>query len=606
MKVSADPEKIDMSGRVSDDDSSASMDIDDLFPTQNAFLDDDQSDIDVQEPAPADIDFEEEENSSDSDDTVVYDRDAGDIDGAGVANAGFARLSQWSHDDFPTEHRVFDACSGPPRPQKNLQSAFDYFSLVFPAEAFDLMATQTNLYAKQQLMASGVPEELVDDKFEPTTVAEVRAYIGLLMFMNIAPLPSMHMYWQEGSPTFNPWVSSIMPRNRFQELARYFHLADSTTAVPRGQPGYDPLFKVRPLISLTQESFALQFHPGQNLTVDEAMIKFKGRCGFLQYIPAKPTKWGLKVWALCDSDSYYMLNYSVYTGRINDVPAGVGEALGDRVVKHLSAPHLSKWHTIYFDNYFTSITLLEYLFGKDTLACGTVRNNRRGLPDKMKEAKCVKKSGEVLRWFRAIGSAIKRGKLQAIAWFDRRKVNVLTTAHDSSDGEVVRKGPGGVEKARYSRPQAVADYNLNYNGVDKHDQLRAYYGSQLKFAKWWKYVLFFCLDTACVNAYIIYKKSATAPLKKHVDFQMEIIIGMVNGFNGRKRMGRPRARAPGLDKDRHTPSKIQTARGKRDCVLCKREDRKTPAGCAIQSTYECVTCQVALCKDRGCFRSFHQ
>ncbi|KAL8589454.1 hypothetical protein ACOMHN_061665 [Nucella lapillus] len=396
-----------------------------------------------------------------------------------------------------------------------------------------------------------------------------------------------------------------MSKNRFEQLAKYFHLADSTKAVPRGQAGYDPLYKVRPLISLTQESFSSQFVPGRNVTVDEAMIKFKGRCGFLQYMPAKPTKWGVKVWALCDADSFYMLNYSVHTGRINDLPAGSGEPLGDRVVKHLVEPLLHSWRTIYFDNYFTSVSLIDYLFKNETLACGTVRNNRKGLPEQMKPAKCVKKPGDTKRWFRQIGDNNKKGKLQAIAWFDRRKVTLLTSAHDATDGEVARKGPGGVEKARYSRPLAVSEYSRNYNGVDKHDQMRSYYGSKLKFTKWWKYVFFFCLDTAAVNAYILYKQSVAAPHQKHVDFQTEIFEGMVAGFNGRKRLGRPCVRDVSV-MARHSPFKIQSARGKKDCVLCKQNGRRTPAGNAIQSTYECVICKVALCKDRGCFRSFHQ
>ena len=51
------------------------------------------------------------------------------------------------------------------------------------------------------------------------------------------------------------------------------------------------------------------------MTVNEAMIKFKGRCEFLQYLPAKPTKWGIKVWACCTASTYYMLYYSVQTGK---------------------------------------------------------------------------------------------------------------------------------------------------------------------------------------------------------------------------------------------------------------------------------------------------
>jgi hypothetical protein len=551
-----------------------------------------------------DVSDSSDDVATDSDD--IFDGDDGDDEGEGVAVGveGCGDSSQWTHAEFPSRKCAFSAYSGPPCPQVRLESCFDFFSLVFPVELFSDIATQTNLYAKQKLMASGVSEDRVAEKFEPTTADEIKAYIGLLMYMNIASIPDKRLYWSDG-PYYNPFVAGTMPCERFERLAMYLHLADSSLAVEKGQPGFDPLQKVRPLLSKVQESFERQFLPGENITVDEAMIRFKGRCGFLQYLPAKPTKWGMKVWSCCDADSFYMLRLSLYTGKTNDVPAGSGDALGDRVVKHLCDPLLRQWHTIYFDNYFTSVSLMKYLYDRDTLAAGTVRNNRKGLPDGMRPAKCVKKSGDTLRWFQRIG-ADNQGKLQAIAWFDRRKVTLLTTAHGGSDGEVVRKGPGGVEKARYSRPQAVAEYTRNYNGVDKHDQMRSYYGSTLRFSKWWKYVLLFCLDSAAVNAYIIYKQSAAAPLKGHLEFQTQVIMGMINGYKGRKRIGRTPLNRDPAQMNRHTPSKIESARGRRVCVVCAKEGRKTDKGYAIQSYYECVKCKVTLCKDRGCFRTFHQ
>ena len=89
----------------------------------------------------------------------------------------------------------------------------------------------------------------------------------------------------------------------------YLHLNDRTKAIDKGRQGYDPLYKVRPIISMTQQTFAEHYRPGPNLTVDEAMIACKCRCGFIQYMPAKPTRWGIKVWACCDASSYYMAQY---------------------------------------------------------------------------------------------------------------------------------------------------------------------------------------------------------------------------------------------------------------------------------------------------------
>ncbi len=44
------------------------------------------------------------------------------------------------------------------------------------------------------------------------------------------------------------------------------------------------------------------------------MIGFNGRLGFVQYMPKKPTKWGLKAFVVSDSTTSYAFNWELYTG----------------------------------------------------------------------------------------------------------------------------------------------------------------------------------------------------------------------------------------------------------------------------------------------------
>jgi hypothetical protein len=37
------------------------------------------------------------------------------------------------------------------------------------------------------------------------------------------------------------------------------------------------------------------YNPNKEQSIDEGMIAFKGRLSFKQYLPAKPTKFGIKV-----------------------------------------------------------------------------------------------------------------------------------------------------------------------------------------------------------------------------------------------------------------------------------------------------------------------
>ena len=80
------------------------------------------------------------------------------------------------------------------------------------------------------------------------------------------------------------------------------------------------------------------------------MIAFKGRLSFRQYMPAKPTKYGIKVWMAADSQNGYVNNFSVYLGKEANVLRANG--LGYNVVMKMASPFLKKHRNIFFDNFF--------------------------------------------------------------------------------------------------------------------------------------------------------------------------------------------------------------------------------------------------------------
>lgn len=191
------------------------------------------------------------------------------------------------------------------------------------------------------------------------------------------------------------------------------------------------------------------------------------------------------------------------------------------------------------------------------------------------------------------------------------QVNVLTSRNVTGNMELRRPGKRGQPEQRYLKPITIQDYTENFNGVDKSDQLRQYYGIANKANKWWKYLFWFLCDVTMVNAYILYKEAPGGPRPKpntHLQFHLEVATALVAGFTSRKRRASGDAPEAAVIKTPtvHESTKITTTRGIRNCVLCPREGRFTAAGNKIQSSFECVKCGVALCKDRGCFAAFHQ
>lgn len=52
-------------------------------------------------------------------------------------------------------------------------------------------------------------------------------------------------------------------------------------------------------------------------SVDEQLCATKARRHLKQYLPAKPHKWGYKLYALCGTD-LFAYNFEIYTGKEND------------------------------------------------------------------------------------------------------------------------------------------------------------------------------------------------------------------------------------------------------------------------------------------------
>ena len=122
-------------------------------------------------------------------------------------------------------------------------------------------------------------------------------------------------YWSSSWPFSSDNFSSLMSRRRFELILRFLHLNDSQTQPQREQTGFDKLYKIRPLLDLLTASFRDNYTPSQFLSIDESMISFKGRLSFLQYLPKKPHKWGMKAWVLADAGNGYTWGWKLYTGK---------------------------------------------------------------------------------------------------------------------------------------------------------------------------------------------------------------------------------------------------------------------------------------------------
>ena len=77
------------------------------------------------------------------------------------------------------------------------------------------------------------------------------------------------------------------------------------------------------------------------LTINKMLVPFRGRCSFIQYIPSKPEKYGVKIFALCDAKTFFTGSLEVYFGKqqtgpheVSNSPADIVERLISRLKEH--------------------------------------------------------------------------------------------------------------------------------------------------------------------------------------------------------------------------------------------------------------------------------
>ena len=100
-----------------------------------------------------------------------------------------------------------------------------------------------------------------------------------------------------------------MSRNRFTTISQCSRFDNAKDKRTDGS-----LYKLAPIRALFELCPTLQdaYIPHENVTVDEQLLTFRGRCPFKQYIPFKPGKYEIRIWAASDSKSLYAYNCQIY------------------------------------------------------------------------------------------------------------------------------------------------------------------------------------------------------------------------------------------------------------------------------------------------------
>ncbi|XP_014616305.1 PREDICTED: piggyBac transposable element-derived protein 4-like [Polistes canadensis] len=374
------------------------------------------------------------------------------------------------------------------------------YELFVPNQSFEEIAEQTNLYASQQL------EDRYSQRLSKWTVTnknEIKRFFGLILWMGLVKLPSLHLYWSHDPAYMQTFPKKIMSRNRFELLLRMIHFADN-----RKSNGSNRLYKIQPLIDTLEINFKKYYNPTEDICINESLIPFHGCIIFRQYLKQNRYKYGIKIFKLCCGSGYtYALH--VYIGKTlkkeNTMPT--------KIVMSLCRDIFDKGHTLYTSNWYTSIELANKLIDKNIHLVGTLHSSQWNLPQQVILKKL--KQGEI------IAKENKKG-ITILKWKDKRDILLLSTKHSS---EMVNVKSRSEDKLK---PQIVVAYNRGKAAVNLSDQMNAYNNPLRRSMKWYKKLAFeLLLNTAILNGYILYKNIT----KKNIsinEFRTKLAVYLTN------------------------------------------------------------------------------
>jgi DNA polymerase III epsilon subunit-like protein len=411
-------------------------------------------------------------------------------------------------------------------------------------------------------------------------------------------------------------IKKVMSGRKFFDLLRYLHCCPLQTQ-DSSADDYDPSYKIKEVKEYLEGRYDRLFSPGQQLSLDETLIRAFGRIKFKVRIVTKAARYGIKIYVITDAVTAFVLRVLVYTGKstYHDDSESAQEKLKTvQVVMRLVEPFVGSHRTIYVDRFYTSVDLLKALAEKDLYLTGTMLANRIPLgiriPKTSREFKSMKRGDAVSCKMSYKTQSGGDGQAGLVCWKDRNIVYCLSndTSNNQFD-ECRRRGLGGI--IPIPRPLSIANYNKYMGGVDLADMRRLHCNSTIMGQKrWWLKLFFYLLDVGTSNALVLHNEylrikaeetNNTYTPMNIVTFKMKLVDDLVG------KTVKSLCEGGECADDLHTP--VQIADDVRSlCVYCAVISRPK----VRRTRYQCAKCGIPLCSigsgkvEDDCFTMAHK
>ncbi|XP_046382231.1 uncharacterized protein LOC124153174 [Ischnura elegans] len=338
----------------------------------------------------------------------------------------------------------------------------------------DLMVKNICQYTNQR--ANQIKDRKSLRKWKNLDSIEFLAFLGLCITYGVQKGRGkpLNEFWSDefGFPIFK----ATMSRSRFENILSCLRFDNKETREVRKRETKNKAEAVSEMMNLFSSACKSSFIPGPNITVDEHLCTFRGRCAFKVYIPSKPGKYGIKIWMAVDCENMYIVNLQIYAGKHGDMRE---IQQGKRVVMDLVSHLSGSGRNITTDNFFTSFDLGQDLLKLSLTLVGTMRKNRRELPPIMLPSKN--------REINSSNFAFSHNTLLTSYVPSKGKsVVLLSTQHKAFE----------ICSSEKKKPEVILYYNSTKFGVDNVDQMARQYSVKRGTRRWPLTIFFDIVDLA--------------------------------------------------------------------------------------------------------------
>lgn len=237
----------------------------------------------------------------------------------------------WKDTENNSEVWQYSRISGINIPVGENITALQMVNKILTEELWKILVIESNRYANQTMLDETRTLKKFEDNWRDINIDEIKTYFALCILMSQVKKSSVQSYWSKRSIIETPIFRKTMPFWRFVQLSRFLHFTNNEVVDKN-----DRMCKLRSIIDYLNEKFESIYTAEEYVSLDESLMKYKGRMSYKQYNPSKRARFGVKFYKLCESKSGYCIKFKIYTGQytVKHVDASASE----NVVMFMSTP----------------------------------------------------------------------------------------------------------------------------------------------------------------------------------------------------------------------------------------------------------------------------